>query len=487
MLKDFNKLSSEDTKKFEDFINSPYFNVYDTVKKFFHYLKSGQPNITSSYLSDKNISEKIFGESKINILKIRKLKSNFNFLFEKFIMLEEMKKDKAGNDMIMLNALRKKHFLSSYQRKLAQIGKMPKEYFGDEESFFLNMMNYYNELFMDSFTNDKKMAADYSVKKLNYLTYYFIYQSLVYNINYYSDDKIPKESVAKPVSMIEEVYRFIEKNKSHFSADFPDIMTMYYGSLMLHKDDLKYYNLLKAYYEKNKEKFHYGRATIYYMMSEAYFKLKSGKNYDKNILLKLFDLRDEIIKEKNYEKFFGDGRWISPELFFRVFMDAVNVNKLEWSEEYLKKFGQYLPNENRFETIKITRLILDFLRGDFTGISSALNGIKKSNFKYYMHSRFIKMMLLYEKGEIAALEYETESVRKYIQRKKTEKGYSEYMIAKSLKFIYSISMLSGATAGRVKRSGNKYRKFREWLLSGKDIPEYSFWFLGKVKKIEGNS
>ena len=484
MLTDINILSEEELKKFEDFVNSPYFNKYDSVKKLFCFLRDNHPSISPSDVSDKSLSENVFNESNINFSKIRKLKSNYSFLFEKFLMHEDFRKSKIRNDFTALVAFRKRHLSADYQKKLKHISGMPGKYFGTDEEYYLNMHYFYNEMFMDSFSNESSKAVEYSVRKINYLNYYFIYQSLVFNCNLYSDKSRKPSSTLFSVSMIEDVYRIIEKNKKHFSSGFPDIMLLYYASLMIQTGNLKYYLKLKKYFEKNPEIFDYNLTTMYFIISESFLKLKAAKDLDKKILKRLFILREEIIREKHYDAFFGEGRWISPEIFFRIINDMVNLKKFERAEDFVSQFKNFLPQNYKHETLNIVRIILDFFSGNFINLISNLHGVNKNNFTFFMYSRYVKLMFLYDAGEMTGLEYEIESAKKFLLRKAAEKRHSEIFIKKSLRFVNTVAFLLRISTGKINRKGKKFTSVLNDLKKGKTIPEYSFWFLQNINKLE---
>jgi hypothetical protein len=86
-MKRLNKLDKNTLLRFENFINFPYFNKYKTVINLFSYLKLHYPEISDEHLTKKKISWHVYKQKRVNAEKVRKLISQFNLLFEKFLVI----------------------------------------------------------------------------------------------------------------------------------------------------------------------------------------------------------------------------------------------------------------------------------------------------------------------------------------------------------------------------------------------------------------
>ncbi|MBK9334718.1 MAG: hypothetical protein IPM96_20550 [Ignavibacteria bacterium] len=252
MLSDINSLTYTELKSFETFIHSPYFNGYDTIKKLFHYLKKIYPNIPQKAGLEKIISTAVYGNEKVSSITIRKLVSDFDKLLDKFLIHERTERDKLENEVKLLNEFGKKLLWRSYERKITEMQSYSDSEFGIDENYYFNKLNYYSEFFIHSHTTSSKDTSKISLKKIEYLNLYFVYQTLVFNINYYSDRYTHKAVKRRPPGMIQNVYGFINEHIKYFSKSYPDIMTLYYKSLMTETGDVKYFDALQNYYRRNK-------------------------------------------------------------------------------------------------------------------------------------------------------------------------------------------------------------------------------------------
>ena len=482
MLTDVNKLTKEELIRFEDFINSPYFNRYDTVKRLFAYLKKEYPRIERSHVTAKKLSEAVYADQSVNNDKIRKLESDFNRLFEKFLLHEEADTGSAGNSIMFLKALRKKNLYRTYRKKLDEMSRLDKKEFGRDEQYYLNRLNFFHELFIYSFNKYSRQTVLYSIDQTDHLNYYFIYQSLVFNCNYYSDKYFRKSVRRVPLSMINDVYRFIENNMKHFERYHPDIITLYYFSYMNQTEDIKYLKALQKYFRNNKRRFDHNLTMMYYIVCESFLKIKVRSEPDKYKRESLFRLRNEIIRNRHLEMFFLEGRLIKPGIYFEIFNDAVNLKKFDWAEMFAGKFREFLPSEDRDDITNIVKLILDFFRKEYTDIFTMLNKVKKRNTRQFIYSRYIKMMMLYEGNDLDTLRYEAEAMRKYLQRLMKRKNDDRDLFVRPLLFLRYISFLLKLRDKNSSLKSKNSIKLISDMNKPSKIPEYAFWFEEKIKE-----
>ena len=484
MMTDINSLTGDELKKFEYFINSPYFNRYRTIKKLFQYIKSFHPNVTPKDVYEKNISGAVYGNAKVNSLTIRKLISEFNKLFEKFLIHERTEKDKVENSIILLNEFSKKLLWSSYNKKLSEIKTYSKEEFGIDEKYFLNKLNFYSRWYENSFTKVSMDTAIISLKKMEYLNLYFVYQTLLFNFHYHSDKFSQKKVKRSSPGMIQFAYEYVKERRKYLSKSYPDIMTLYYVNMMRETGDITYFNELQNFYRRNKKYFDYNSTMLYYMSSESFLTSRAVNEPDRKNTLRLFSFRKRSVEGKYLENYFREGKYIPAFLFFRIVSEAIKLNQLEWAEEFIKVYKIFLMPQYSKDILNIVKILLDFFKGDYSDINNNISKVKKSNTLLFIHSRLIKMMMYFEKDEYPALRREAESMRKYLDRKSKEPTRFDDLIRSSYNFLNSIHYLEKIKNTEVNKRSKKYLQFRQDLISGPRMPEYWNWFEGKIRNLE---
>lgn len=484
MLSETGLLSKKEFRRLGIFLRSPYFNKYRTIKKLYSYLKVHFPDFNKRNLSLRQISIAVYGEENAGNDKVRKLVSDFKMLVQKFILYETVTSEDAGHRLILLSALRKKMMYGLYRSRLAEMKIMRKQEFGMDEKYYMNRMNYYNEMYMSSFSENGKMAPYYSVKKHLYLNYYFIYQSLVYNYNVFSEIGAESNFTKLHSEMIDFVFGIIEKNIGHFSSSYPDIVTLYFANKMLLTKNILYYNRLLKYYKQNRKKFDYNLHTMYYIVSENCLKLMLREDDSRDVKRKLFMVRKEMLSSGHTNTFFLEGRRITAGIFFRIFDDAVNLKEFEWAVKFVEETKKYIPESERDEILNTVTMILKFFSGDVLDIFEFINKTKKKNTVQFIYSRIIKMMMLYETGGLKALMFETEAFKKYLQRKQKTITDAPVLIKKSHVFNGCMRQLAKFRLKSPEADRKEFLKFETSFYKNKLSPVYGFWFEEKIEEID---
>ena len=141
MIEYFNDLSKKEILKFKAFVNSPYLNPNKQVVKLFSYLRSKYPNIKESHLDKLAVFKGLFPDKSYNDETIRKLISDFNKVFESFLIQTEFKTDIQQSNILLLRSLRKRGIKKRFELILNDTTKLQKKQFSRDEKFYSNHVN----------------------------------------------------------------------------------------------------------------------------------------------------------------------------------------------------------------------------------------------------------------------------------------------------------------------------------------------------------
>src|SRR5437868_5136288 len=97
--------STEEIKKFEDFLKSPYFSKKHNTIILFKELMRYYPTFTDKNLSRKSLYKKIFASDKYIDSSLRALFANLLTLAQDFLAIESFKKDKLNVNNYILEEL----------------------------------------------------------------------------------------------------------------------------------------------------------------------------------------------------------------------------------------------------------------------------------------------------------------------------------------------------------------------------------------------
>lgn len=179
-----------------------------------------------------------------------------------------------------------------------------------------------------------------------------------------------------------------------------------------------------------------------------------------------------------------EGRRIPVNIYFSIFNDAVNLKEFSWASEFSGISEKYLPGEDLPEINKLTRLILNFFSKNYLELHEQINSIKKTNTRQYVYSRYIKMMVLYEFGNLKSVQYECDSFKQYLYRKKKSKTTAVNLINNSNTFNRCMRKLAELSHFSQNSDRNEYLKHESAFYKFKKPPEYAFWFEEKIRELD---
>ncbi|MBV6479123.1 MAG: hypothetical protein HGGPFJEG_01884 [Ignavibacteria bacterium] len=487
MIKEINKLSAEDFRKFECFIYSPYFNSFETLKKFFKYIKKAYPDITRKYISQKNISKHIYSEKKVNRLKNRKLLSDFRKLFEKFMFCEEVLADKTLSRFRLLKALRKRQYLKMYSIILEQTENEGEKIMGEDENYYFNKMILNEELYQHSISFDKKNALEFITKKTDNLNLYFIYQSLVFNYNLYSELSLGFDKSQKPVSTMVFVFDFVNKNLNKIKRTNPDIVTLYFANLMMMNEDFASFENLEKYYCANSSRFDRNLHTMYYIVCHNFLYNQITKNNLAHYERKLLQLRKLILENGHIEMYFMEGRILPQSIFWKIFINAVNLGDFEWAEKFFNETQKFMTEDEMTNINNAVSVILDFFKDKISDLPQRINLINKKDTRLYLYVRMIKIMFLFDSCEEKLLDYEIQSFEKFIERKLIHEKELQNLFLKADNFLKCIIILQKMKYMIETFKVSKLNDYESVYINLKVKPMFSFWFEKKMDKFYKSS
>jgi len=472
MLTDINSLTTDELRSFSEFINSPYFNKSAAMKKLYIYLEERYPHVTKEDVAKDKIAAYLFDELKANDVRIRKIESEFNKLFEKFLIHHNA--DVMESHIQLLTTLKKKSLWKTYKKKLDEFGKYSEANFGFFATYYYNKLNYHDE--------QKTYAPQGTITRpgmeITYLNLYFVLRGLLLHLN--------RKVTTPPLgSMINSIYEFIENNKNYISKNHPDIIVFYYSNLYFDSNDIIYLNLLEKYFKKNKKIFNETLEAFYYQVVLNALHLNRSADPTQENLAKNFEFLKRLIRNGHLKMFYKDGRTIGPAQYFSCFNIAINVQAFGLAEKFAIEFNECLPTEFMDRMMNIVTLMLNFFRKDFTDVLERLNEVGKENTKLFVYSRCIKMMMLYELNDLQTLHYEIQAFTKYIGRLKETQTLPEREITRAKNFVHLIILLAGVKEGRISHKSKKFSELETRISSKTYVNEYQFWFGEKVREIEG--
>ncbi|MEO6694825.1 MAG: hypothetical protein ABIY50_03260, partial [Ignavibacteria bacterium] len=252
MIEYFVKLTREEVSQFKKFVSSPYFNSNKKVILLGNYLCSRYPVITAETLNKKKIHHFIFRNQKYNDTNFRKLISDFNTVFKRFLKELEFKESTHLQKCLLLR--------SFVRLKISdKVRHIHNEILDTDLNFFSKNIDYYTNLYLSQnayyrhaiYDNVKEKQKSFETL-CEFSDLLIIYLKL--NLYQYEDELLLDKRAAlnDNYGLKKEIFSLAENNLNVIKKRHPDIYFMFY-EYRAKEDDVYFYELEK-YCMKNMKK-----------------------------------------------------------------------------------------------------------------------------------------------------------------------------------------------------------------------------------------
>jgi hypothetical protein len=409
-----NKFTYKELLEFEKFIKSPFFNTSERVTKLFFYLKSLYPGINDEHISRENTFKSVYPGKKYDDQNARKLISDFNRIFEKYLVYRSFEKDKSAYNSYLSASLKE-----AGDQKLFNFNS--KKILSDFDNNFNRDSDYYyyrykieNDIYYANFDSYKPGIPKIIRDKSQNADYLFAFMKLhIYN-EVLNIETAMKKKLDFDYSNFDLIVSFVKQNEAEIKRKHPDLYVIYLRTLMYkHSDDFSYAEELIKYVKKNVKKFNKEKLNFYYTFAAAFYWEFYNKG-DLSVIPMLFSIYNSMIKADSlimYNKIFAAD-------FNCIVLVGLHLKKYDWLENFIYKYGNYLDKEIKKDLINLALARLHFRKEDFEKAISFASKVKSSSPVYYVNINFIIGKSFFEQNDIKSLEYILDNLKHYKSRNK---------------------------------------------------------------------
>lgn len=464
-------ISKDEFTEFHDFIISPIINKDENFVILYDYIKKNYKSALEVGIGKEKIYKAVFGKSEFNESKYWKLTSGFSKLIDKYLLFSAFENDPYYHKNLLLDIYRTRNVQKQFETLLKEIHRSFEKEFNKGLSYYLNRTHFYFQKLsylgpenIEEFDDDlKKMFENL---KMFFIMTNITSASIISNFK----EKFPADA-KKDVWMFKEILTYLGKNKQSVKKE--DKMVYIFYLIILMKMD---YSDKKNYFEIKK-----------IIISSN---LKFSKNLLRHILINLFDyavkkftsgdekfLREiyfiNKIMDENSVTLFGE--FIQGEYFYSVVEHSVMLNEIEWTEDFIRKYGKYLTDDYRESTMNLSSARLNFELSDFDSSLNDLLKVENLNPYFYLSHKILLLQNYFEIKDFDSIDRVLETTQKYLNRRI---DISDELKKNYLKFFDYFRKLK--TAATVKRylSRNLYKE-----LEKESFFIYSKWLMEKSKEL----
>ncbi len=449
----FATLSKVERNRFKKWVDSPYHNQQDSLKKLLKYVETAkEPTLEAAHRAT-------FPNKKISLQRLRNSLSYLQQLLEDFLLYEALERDPQWKQTRLLSIYRERGAYKGFQ---ATVKKSQQSL---EKDAHRNINYYYAEYRLQ----EEQYRLAQEQKRLEHKNLQEVVDSLD---TYYLANKLKYSAVALThqnvfstsydLYHIQDILRQVETG--HW-LQIPTIAVYYYSyQALADANNIHACQQLKTTFLNHWDLFETEELKDLYLITINFF-IKQLNRGDKSIAVELFEL---------YQSGLERGVFIQQGYLSRfTYKNIVAIGLLcvayDWVAHFIEAYNRYLPKTHQATYLQYNQAKLYYQMQRYQQVMLCLKTLEPSDRELIIDSKVTLMKIYYELDEYDALEALMESFYVYIKRNKELSGYLKTSYTTLIRYFRKLQQHNfyetGAREALVKAMEEElHLPERQWLL-----------------------
>lgn len=357
LLKILQTFSKTELLALKKFLKTGYFNPNQNCEKLFHILCQYHPDFDSPKLKAEKLFYRIFAKEKSyqnNAANFRTLFSHLKKCVNQFLILEELEKNPAQQNLLLLDAYSRK----DVDRSLitATIKKFKVVETDISTWYYLNHFLLYWKLYQEDtkdFFNRKTHYFDLLNKNFDYF-----YALTKLKLGIEQTNLVKRGVEVSPLELLPAIQSFIQQQTA-----LPEVLILYAKLYKLMNKEAQKINSFRTVFdlfqstidslaiEEAKE-----IAAILFNISNANIRNHAAAEIYKKV-------RFEILKLGVERGLYLEDEIISSGMFMAIAIGAGTVAEFKWAFDFIDNYSQFLPPVSKDMNLNTSKGVLYFLKG----------------------------------------------------------------------------------------------------------------------------
>jgi len=430
-------LDKEELKRFDAFLNSPYFNTRSHVIKLFAVIKKYAPDFRDKSLDKEEVWKKISPGKEYNYGILKNIIYDITKLAERFLETESLIENDQQRMKNLLNKLGDRHLenifmnkYNSFEKNYFNSSKFYHEFYGDyidlkESKYLMQAFNPKLRSMLISTDISEMLIFDFIAKfSVNYNNMYI--EKTEYNELPENDFiKMFSEKVFKDAELEEYVLKLSAGNNRNFK-----VMLVFFRMMKsyLNPHSIEYYfDFKKTLFENDKYVSESALRRLYASLGSALDNCKATQKLNKN--RELFEIIFHLVG-KNI--FLSENGKVIPTLYLLAVKLSGYLKEVEFLEKLIKEYLTKLDPELHDNFNIYSLAFLYFSRNEFDKALGYTNKISIDTFQMKYFLRNLQFIISYEKDDYDMFQYLSDSHRHFLSK---NKSVSDSYKESNLKFL----------------------------------------------------
>ncbi len=469
-------LNVYELNRFKKFVNSPYFNVNQSLIKLFE-LYNGEIRFEddkSTKLTKEDVWLHVHPSRDFNDTRLRKLNSDFLRLLEQFLAQEQFENNPLHRANYLLKALSSKQIETLYKGSISTARRLSNQQLDRTASYYYYQYQIEKNLFglTTEFEKKSNIKSDRINLNIDQIAYNLDLFYLCEKIKYYCTILTWKNvlNFDADLSFIEDTIRQI-KNLEY--EKIPPL-SIYYQIYLTHiepNEETHFYKL-KELINKFLEVFPHQEANDIYEATLNYCVAKVNRG-NQDYFKEMFDLFEYGLKSGIL--FTNDK--LDPAIFRNISITALRLGKYKWTDSFISNYNHLLDSRYRKNAVIFNRARLETYRKNFDRVIELLREVTFEDLVYELSSKALQIVAYYELDEYEVLISFLSSFNTFLRRstKITDRRKNNYK-----KLIYFTRKLIKLTP----RMKTDIQKLQTEINDSENFADKP-WLLDKIAELQG--
>ncbi|MCB0705230.1 MAG: hypothetical protein KDC34_07960 [Saprospiraceae bacterium] len=463
----FNKYEQNRCRKF---VQSPYFNRSEALEVLFEEISRHINGEKKASVEKEALWKKAHPGKEYDDVRFRKYVSDLLKLVESYLAQEQYESQQLHQTNQLLSGLGDRKFDQLVSGALRKAGRLTETAPHKSAAYFYQQYafenNKYRLLYQDRHGSERTNITDIS----SCLDYFYMAEKI--RIKCAALSRQYDEGDHKyELLFIDDIIQHVAQNEPHYE-DIPPVIIYYYiYKSMSEVDQPDHYFRLRTLLDRHGLQFRREEAFWLYTFAINYCvrRINQGKS---EFLREYFMLYQDLLKK---ELIIIDGE-LAIGHFRNVVTVGLRLGEIKWTESFILKHKQYLPEIHRENAVTFNLAQLYFYQKEYDKVIETLQFVEYNDLSYNLRSKTFLLMTYYEQDEIEPLYSLMDSFRAYLGRHQN--------IPPRRKKMYQDLIRSTKKLSRI-IPGDKVaiEKFKKELEGMKSMASYQ-WVQEKIAELE---
>jgi hypothetical protein len=466
------QLSVYELNSFNKYVNSPYFNVNESISKYLElildWIKKGN---TNDDIPNEELWNKVYGDVAYQNQKFLKLNSDLVKLLEDFLAQQEYDHMLSLRTNLKLEGVRKRGIEKLYNGIIGELERLEKMEVNQSVEYYYTKYQIERGLFNLKTENEKKNAkfeiqTELNINKISEnLDYFYIAEKL----RLYCTLLTWKKMYHLDMEMENMAWVIENANNEKYIQIPPIQLYNKMKSTYIEGENTNHYFELRQMMKKYIHFFPKEEVKEIYATAISYCINKVNKG-DTSFHRENFDLYKETIDNE----IFISNNEISVSNFRNIVPIALRVGEFDWAENFIFEYSKYIDEKYRANAVEFSLARLEFYRKDFNKVLDHLNRVNYEDVWYNLNAKSILLLAYYELDELDALESLLQAFKMYIRREKSLTNDRKIHYLNLIKFTLNLMKLTYKDKDKLTKlkteiTNTKGVVSKPWLLEKIDI------------------